>query len=56
MFERDWDDFDQERWRAASKTELEVERIYGFNQEHHWNSSTTVVQAIRDRLVAGRDD
>jgi hypothetical protein len=56
MFERDWDDFDEERWRAKTPAELEVKRIYAFNREHHWNSSTTVVRAIRDRLVAGRDE
>lgn len=53
MFERDWDNHDEQRWREQAD---EVRKIYAANRMHHWNASTTVVQAIRDRLVADRDE
>jgi hypothetical protein len=49
MLERDWDNHDEQRWSEQTN---EVRKIYAANRAHHWNSSTTVIQAIRDRLVA----
>ncbi|MEU8000990.1 hypothetical protein AB0B66_07500 [Catellatospora sp. NPDC049111] len=33
----------------------EIQRAYAASRAHHWNASTTVVRAIRDRLAATTD-
>jgi hypothetical protein len=54
MFERDWNDLDEGRWygrQAAADTTVVYE-----HDRHLWDTATWVVQAIRDRLVAGDPD
>lgn len=54
MFERDWKDLDEGRWygRPAAADHA----VLYEHDRHQWDTSTWVVQAIRDRLVAGGPD
>jgi hypothetical protein len=54
MFEREWMDLDEGRWYGGPATP-DTTVVYEHDR-HQWDTSTWVVQAIRDRLVAGESD
>jgi len=55
VFERDWRDFDEQRWHAGSAEQIvDIHEAYAASGAHDWNSSTMVVSTIYDRLRASR--
>lgn len=51
MFERDWQNFNEDRWRAGSAEQIvDIHEAYAASGAHNWNSSTMVVKTIYDRL------